>query len=227
MSSPTPKPMTSPAAGNSTGSAGATGEREVFRLNAPLVIWWIWLAFAAFNIVDLSVQASPRFAVVVGLIVATITGLAYACGLRPRVIADGRGLTIVNPVREFAVPWAAIRAVDVRDWVRFSCTPVPGSGRTRVLESWALFATARVKRNYTQRARDYAAKTPATNRIPDEARHLISQPAVVIIARRIEQRAHAEQAAGAPEAPLTARWAWFSIATMVLPAAALVIALFL
>jgi hypothetical protein len=222
--------MTSPAPGSSTGSTGsteATGEREVFRLNAPVVIWWIWLAFAAFNIVDLSIQASPRFAVVVGLIVATMTGVAYACGLRPRVIADGHGLTIVNPVREFRIPWAAIRNVDVRDWVRFSCTPTPGSDRTRVLESWALFATARVKRNYTQRAKDYAAKTPATNRIPDEARHLISQPAVVIIAHRIEQRANAEQAAGAPEAPLSAHWAWFSIAAMVFPATALVIALFL
>ena len=229
MSSLTPKPMTRVAPG---APAEATGEREVFRLNAPVVIWWIWLAFAVLNVVDLALQASPRFAVVVGLVVLTITGVAYACGLRPRVLADGRGLTVVNPIREFDVPWAAIREVDVRDWVRFSCAPRTGSdgaggaaGRARVIESWALFATARVKRNYTQRARDYTGKTPAINRMPDEARHLMSQPAVVIMARRIEQRTRAEQAAGAPDAPVTARWAWFSIATMLVPAAALVIAL--
>ena len=234
MSSPTPKPMTRTAPG---APAEATGEREVFRLNAPVVIWWIWLAFAVVNVVDLALQASPRFAVVVGLVVLTITGVAYACGLRPRVLADGRGLTVVNPIREFSIPWAAIRDVDVRDWVRFSCAPGAGSdgagsdgagsdaGRPRVIESWALFATARVKRNYTQRAQDYTAKTPATSRMPDEARHLMSQPAVVIIARRIEQRARAERAAGAPDAPVTARWAWFSIATMLVPAAALVITL--
>ena len=231
MLSPTPKPMTRVAPG---APAEATGEREFFRLNAPVVIWWIWLAFAVFNVVDLALQASPRFAVVVGLVVLTITGVAYACGLRPRVLADGRGLTVVNPIREFTIPWAAIREVDVRDWVRFSCARGTGTdetgkdaGRPRVIESWALFATARVKRNYTQRAQDYTAKTPATGRMPDEARRLMSQPAVVIIARRIEQRTRAEQAAGAPDAPVTARWAWFSIATMLVPAAALVIALLL
>jgi hypothetical protein len=216
--------MTSPAPG---GPSEATSEREVFRLTSPVVVWWIWLAFAVFNVVDLAVQASARFALVVGLVVATITGVAYACGLRPRVVADGRGLAIANPIRDFGVPWSAIREVDVRDWVRFVCTATPGDSRTRVLESWALFATARVKRNYTQRARDYTAKTPATNRMPDEARRLMHQPAVVVIANRIEQRARAEQAAGAPEAPVTARWAWFSIATMVVPAVALVIVLVL
>ena len=212
--------MISPAPG---GSTEAAAEREVFRLNAPVVIWWIWLAFAVFNVTDLALQATPRFAEVVGLIVLTITGVAYACGLRPRVIADGTGLTVVNPIREFRIPWSAIREVDVRDWVRISCTPAPGTDQTRVIESWALFATARVKRNYTQRARDYATKTPAMNRLPDEARHLMSQPAVVIIARRIQQRLSAEQSAGAPAAPLTTRWAWPSIAAMALPALALVV----
>jgi Bacterial PH domain len=239
MSSPTPKPMTRPAPGSRAAAPAETpGEREVFRLHAPVVIWWIWLAFAAFNVVDLALQASPRFALVVGLVVLTITGVAYACGLRPRVIADAAGLTVINPIREFRLPWSSIRAVDVRDWVRFSCSPeAKGAGRTRIIESWALFATARVKRNHTQRAQDYTAKTPALSRLPNEAQHLMSQPAVVIIAYRIEQRIHAEQAArtaktagaapeaAASEAAVTSRWAWVSIAAMLVPAVALVIAL--
>jgi hypothetical protein len=233
--------MTRPAPGGRGGPEDATGEREVFRLNAPVVIWWIWVAFAVLNVIDLTLQASPRFAVVVGLAVLTVTGVAYACGLRPRVIADASGLTVINPIREFHLPWSSIRAVDVRDWVRFSCGPeaeagAEGAGRTRVIESWALFATARVKRNYTQRARDYTAKTPAISRLPDEARHLMSQPAVVIIARRIEQRLRAEQSgrpagtataapvAEASGAAVTSRWAWLPIAAMLVPAAALVIA---
>lgn len=226
--------MTRPAPG---GTAEAPGEREVFRLNAPVVIWWIWLAFAVFNVVDLALQASPRFALVVGLVVLTITGVAYACGLRPRVIADASGLTVINPIREFHLPWSSIRAVDVSDWVRFSCGPeATGAGRTRTVESWALFATARVKRNYTERARDYTAKTPAINRLPDEARRLMSQPAVIIIARHIERRVRTEQgghtaktAKAAPVAEasgtaVTSRWAWPAIAAMVVPAVALVIA---
>ncbi|MBV9792843.1 MAG: PH domain-containing protein [Actinobacteria bacterium] len=239
MSSPTPKPMTQPAPG---GQPEVTGEREMFRLNAPVVIFYIWLAFAAINVVDLAVQAKPRFALVVGLVILTITGVAYACGLRPRVIADTSGLTVINPVRQFRLPWSVIRAVDVRDWVRFSCRADGDAGHDRIVESWALFATARVKRNYTQRAQDYAAKTPATNRMPDEARRLMSQPAVVIIAHRIEQRLAAEQAARAKAAKaaartgtaapaadagaaVTTRWAWLPIALMVAPAIALAVVL--
>ena len=77
---------------------GATGDREVFRLNVPVVIFYVWLVFAAVNVVDLALQASPRFALIVGLVVLTITGVAYACGLRPRVIADGSGLTMAELV---------------------------------------------------------------------------------------------------------------------------------
>ena len=247
MSSPTPKPMTDAAPGGQGIPGEATGEREMFRLNAPVVIFYIWLAFAAFNVVDLALQAKPRFALEVGLVIATITGVAYACGLRPRVIADGRGLTVINPIREWHLPWSSLRAVDVRDWVRFTC-----AGRSRAIESWALFATARVKRNYTQRAQDYTAKTPSTNRMPDEARRLMSQPAVVIIASRIEARLNAEQASAkraqkaqakaaktanadqatetsgiveTDESGVTARWAWLSIAAMVIPAVALVVTL--
>src|ERR1700761_4533624 len=168
MSSPTPKPITRAAPGGQGPPGEATGEREMFRLKAPVVIFYIWLAFAVFNLVDLALQAKPRFALEVSLVVLIITGVAYACGLRPRVIADDRGLIVINPIREWHLPWSSLRAVDVRDWVRFTC-----AGRSRPVESWALFATARVKRNYTQRARDYTAKTPSINRLPDEARHLI------------------------------------------------------
>jgi hypothetical protein len=235
MSSPTPKPMTRTAPGGQGAPGEATGEREMFRLNAPVVIFYIWLAFAALNVVDLALQAKPRFALEISLVVLTITGVAYACGLRPRVIADSRGLTVINPIREWHVPWSSLRAVDVRDWVRFTC-----AGRSRPVESWALFATARVKRNYTQRARDYTAKTPSTNRLPHEARRLMSQPAVVVIANHIESRLRTEEAAAkraqkaaakAGEAPsndesgVTARWAWLSIAAVVVPVVALVITL--
>jgi hypothetical protein len=207
----------------------------MFRLHAPVVIFYIWLAFAVFNVVDLALQAKPRFALEVGLVVLIITGVAYACGLRPRVIADDRGLTVINPIREWHLPWSSLRAVDVRDWVRFTC-----AGRSRPVESWALFATARVKRNYTQKAQDYTAKTPAINRMPDDARRLMHQPAVVIIANHIEARLRTEEAAAkraqkaaakAGEAPssdesgVTARWAWLSIAAVAVPAVALVITL--
>jgi hypothetical protein len=208
----------------------------MFRLKAPVVIFYIWLAFAVFNVVDLALQAKPRFALEVSLVVLIITGVAYACGLRPRVIADDRGLTVINPIREWHLPWSSLRAVDVRDWVRFTC-----AGRSRPVESWALFATARVKRNSRERAKTYVSRNPAIQRFSDETtQQLMTQPEVVIIANHIEARMRAEEAAAkraqkaaakAGEAPasdesaVTARWAWLSIAAVIVPAVALVITL--
>src|ERR1700753_133895 len=235
MSSPTPKPMTSAAPGGSGTPAEARGEREMFRRNAPVVIFYIGLVFAAFNVVDLALQAKPRFALEVSLVVLIITGVAYACGLRPRVIADDRGLTVINPIREGHLPWSSLRAVTVRDWVRFTC-----AGRSRPVESWALFATARVKRNSRERAKTYVSRTPAIQRFSDETQQLMTKPEVFMIANRIEARLRTQEAAAkraqkaaatagaAPasdESAVTARWAWLSIAAVVVPAVALVITL--
>ncbi len=36
--------------------------REVFRLAPPLILWWVWVAFAAANVADFVLQgASARF----------------------------------------------------------------------------------------------------------------------------------------------------------------------
>src|SRR6201992_594429 len=190
MSSPPPKPITRAAPGGQGPPGEATGEREMFRLKAPVVIFYIWLAFAVFNVGDLALQAKPRFALEVSLVVLIITGVAYACGLRPRVIADDRGLIVINPIRECHLPWSSLRAVDVRDWVRFTC-----AGRSRPVESWALFATARVKRNSRARAKTYVSRTPAIQRFFDQTQQLMTQPEVVIIANRIEARLRTHEAA--------------------------------
>ncbi|MGO9778716.1 MAG: PH domain-containing protein [Streptosporangiaceae bacterium] len=199
--------------------------REVFRLTAPVVIWWIWLAFAVANVVDLGLQAQPWFAARVSVVLLTITGVAYACGFRPRVVADEAGLSVVNPVRQWRVPWAAIRGIEVRDWVRIQCVRTPGGDATKTIECWALFATARVKRNYSRRAQDQITRSANTARIPDEAKRLMSLPVVVIIARQLERRAGQAQAHGVTDERVITSWAWPSIAAMLLPAIALVIIL--
>ena len=166
----------------------------MFRLTAPVVIWWIWLVFAVANVIDLGLEAQPRFAAMVSVVLLTITGLAYACAFRPRVVADEGGLLVVNPVRQWRVPWATIRQIEVRDWVRIQCARAPGGDTTKTIECWALFATARVKRNYSRRAQDHITRSADTARMPDEARRLMSLPTVVIIARQLERRAGQAQA---------------------------------
>src|SRR5262252_3462236 len=68
-------------------AAPPSARPEVYRRAGPVVFWWIWLAFALFNIVDLAVQGSGQFTAVVTAILVTITGVVYACALRPRVVA--------------------------------------------------------------------------------------------------------------------------------------------
>ena len=133
--------------------------REVFRLAPPLILWWVWVAFAVANMADFAIEgASARFAIVVSAILVTITGLAYALALRPRVIAEPSGLTIVNPFRDHHVPWAAITAVDTGHWVQVHYAPgqaasrppgvssPPSSAASKAVSCWALYISARTNR---------------------------------------------------------------------------------
>jgi Bacterial PH domain len=140
-------------------------DREVFRLAPPVIFWWVWVAFAAANVADFAIQgAQARFATVVSAILVTVTGLAYALALRPRVIAEPSGLTIVNPFRDHHVPWAAIQAVDTGEWVRVhyaASAAAPGaaagppsisSASSKAISCWALYISAGAKRKAARAA---------------------------------------------------------------------------
>ncbi len=228
--------------------------REVFRLAPPLILWWVWVAFAVANVADFAIEGAPaRFAIVVSAILVTITGLAYALALRPRVIAEPSGLTIVNPFRDHHMPWAAITAVDTGDWVRVHCAAgqpgpasSPSSAASKAVSCWALYISARTKRRAAKLARAGPlgaasfdrANLPAgsgqgpryaeNSRLPEEAKYLASLPPAKAIAVQLDSRADRERARRGPnpetlEYPATARWAWLAIAAVALPALALLI----
>jgi hypothetical protein len=231
-------------------SASFGSDREVFRLAPPVVLWWVWVAFAAANVADFAIQgAAARFAVMVSAILVTVTGLAYALALRPRVIAEQAGLTIVNPFRDHHVPWTAIQAVDTGDWVRVhyaldgNAPAVRSSAAFRVISCWALFISARTKRNAARpaprprggwlRSSLYGGLSDEPgyardSRLPEEAKYLASLPAAKAIAFVLDKRAARERARSKPDShteenPVTARWAWPAIAAVLLPALALLI----
>ena len=81
---------------------------KVFRLPAPLVLWWVWVVFTVVNLADLAIQGHDRLSVQIAIGLLAITGVVYACAFRPRVITDAGGLTMVNPLREYRVPWARV-----------------------------------------------------------------------------------------------------------------------
>lgn len=139
-------------------NAPPAGEgREVLRLTGPVVLWWIWLAFVAVNVADFAIQglSSARFGAVISAILLFATGLAYTLALRPKVVVDSLGVTVVNPYRTHHVPWQLIRSVDTGDWVRIhfaspdSASPDSGSpanADSKILYCWALYVSARAKR---------------------------------------------------------------------------------
>jgi PH (Pleckstrin Homology) domain-containing protein len=100
-------------------------ERETLRLAPPVVFWWVWLAFVAANVLDYAVQGLPsaRFGAVVGAVLLLVTGLAFTLALRPKVIASGDGITVVNPYRTHFVPWRLVTFVDTGEWVQVHYAP--------------------------------------------------------------------------------------------------------
>jgi Bacterial PH domain len=227
--------------------------REVFRLAPPVLLWWVWLVFAAANIADIAIQGtSARFTVVISAVLATITGVVYTLAFRPRVIAARSGLVIVNPFRDHHVPWAAVQAVDSGDWVQVHHAAAPGapsSAAGKAITCWALYVSGRTKRKAARAAlppsRRRYRRPPVpvpwlpspsaggfgdpgdTSRLPEEAKYLASLPPAKAIALRLDTQARKERSRSkpAPPAPVTARWAWPSVAAVALPALALLIIL--
>jgi Bacterial PH domain len=115
-----------------------------------VVLWWVWLVFAAANIADIAIQGtSARFTLVTSAVLVTITGVVYTLAFRPRVIAGPAGLVIVNPFRDHYVPWAAVQAVDSGDWVQVhhaGASGTPSSAAGKAISCWALYVSARTKR---------------------------------------------------------------------------------
>ena len=146
-------------------TASPAGEREVLRLTGPVILWWIWLVFVAVNVADFAIQglSSARFGAVVSAILLCVTGLAYALALRPRVVTDAIGVTVVNPFRTHRIPWRLITSVDTGEWVRLhwaaeaagaaaGAAAEPPAG-TRTLHCWALYVSARARRKAARAGR--------------------------------------------------------------------------
>ena len=212
-------------------------ERSTLRLHPPVILWWVWVAFVAANVVDYAAQGLPsaRFGLVLAAILLLGTGVAYTLALRPKVIEDGDGLTVVNPFRVHHLPWPLIDAVDTGEWVR-----VRFAGRA--VNCWALYVSTRARRKIAvgaapgtagvpRRLRGLVAAAPPgyaqpSSRLPDEALRLASLPVSAALAARLDSRAERERKraeANATEAKTaTAAWSWPAVAAVAVPALILI-----
>lgn len=223
----------------------ADGE-TLYRLVPPVIVWWVWVVFAVVIAAQAVIPGHDYASAELTAGLAAITGLAYATALRPRVIADDDGLRIRNPFRDHRIGWGGISAVYLGDSVELSCArPAPRQDKT--IYCWALYsgrrsrlrARLRAERNRTRgpgsgfggfgafggygltSAASASSVSSVSSRAPAEARELASQDTVQVMATQIGRRSADERERGAPAAVLESTWAWWPLAFVVIPAAAL------
>lgn len=118
--------------------------RQVFRSTGAVVVWWLWVLFAAGNLIDLAIQGRDHLSLVAAFILLFVTGIVYLTAHRPRIVADADGLTIANPVRDHRVGWAAVAGADPTDLLRVRCEwPESGGTARQAIYSWAVHSSRR------------------------------------------------------------------------------------
>ena len=153
--------MGSVPVGRKKRAENATGGPQVFRSPTAVVVWWVWLLFAAANLVDLAVQGRDHTSLVAAAILVLATGIAYVTAQRPRLIADTAGITVVNPLRDYHIGWGGVTNVDLADLLRVH---YQGPGRDKVIYSWAVHYSRRRKLAAETRARRTAARASSGRR---------------------------------------------------------------
>src|SRR5580658_373454 len=136
--------------------ADATSGPQTFRSPTAVVVWWVWLLFAAANLIDLAVQGRDYVSLVSAAILLLATGVAYVTAQRPRIVADSRGITIINPLRDHHIGWASVTKVDLADLLRVHCRRGPDD--TKVIYSWAVHYSRRRKAAAEVKARRTTAR---------------------------------------------------------------------
>jgi Bacterial PH domain len=202
-------------------------EQKMFRLPGAIVAWWAWVIFAVACLVDIASTGRNHTAAEIAVTVVFITGLIYACALRPRVVADADAITVQNPLRDHRIPWGSVTAVDLRESVQVHCAREPGAKRGKVIHSWALYAHRR------QRLRqELLAHGNDRRRLPRSALTSYGQPAdteknkpsaAQLMASQLDELGKQARERGAADGPCVVTWPWQPAVAIVVPAIALVL----
>jgi hypothetical protein len=203
------------------------GQRKVFRLPGAIVAWWAWVAFAAANLIDLAIQGRSHTALEIAVALVTITGVVYACALRPRVLTDSGGITVMNPLRDHRVPWGSVTSVDLAESVRVHFLPDAGSTREKVIHSWALYARRKSKlrsefiKHGSSSRRLPRSSVDSYGRPASDAEAIDKQSPAQLMTVQLDQLARDARNGGADAGPRVVTWAWRPIVAIGAPAIAL------
>ncbi len=202
-------------------------EEKMFRLPGAVVAWWAWVIFAVACLADVAVTGRNHTAVEIAAALVLVTGLLYACALRPRVIADSSGITVMNPLRDHKIPWGSVSAVDLKESVQVHCVKEPGAKRGKIVHSWALYAQRRNRLRAELISQGDRRRVPRTSlgasERATEAEKISRQPAAQIMASQLDELARDARARGAAAGPRVVSWAWPAAAAILAPAILLVL----
>jgi hypothetical protein len=191
--------------------------RTLFRRLGPIVLWWIWVIFVLFNLIDVLIPDHNYFSLELAAGLLAVTGIAYATTLRPRVFATPEGLEVLNPVQDHLIRWGALNGVYLGDAVELTCAR-PAQRKEKTIYCWALYSGRRSRMKSQQmgvRSWGRMASRTAANHEPDVP------DATQLIAAEIGRRSSESREAGTAPATLESRWAWQPIAFICIPAAVL------
>ena len=216
-----------PASPAAASAAVPRSDVKVFRLPGAAVAWWAWVIFAVACFADVAATGRNHTAAEIAAALVLITGVLYACALRPRVIADSAGITVMNPLRDHRIPWGSVSAVDLKESVQVHCVKEPGAKRGKVIHSWALYSQRRSRlrkelMNHGDRRRLPRSSFDGNDR-GSEAEKISRQPAAQIMATQLEEMVKEARNRGAAAGPRVATWDWRPAAAMLLPAILLVL----
>ena len=111
----------------------------VFRSTVARVVAWIFIAFAAANLVDILIRGRGQSGRIAFAAMIALALGAFVLGLRPAVVADARHVLLRNLLRDVTVPWGTVTAIDSTDALRVHAGPA-------VFRSWAIAAGNRARR---------------------------------------------------------------------------------
>jgi len=191
--------------------------RTVFRRAAPVVVWWIWVIFALFSLIDVIIPDHDYLSIELAVGALAVTGIAYAAALRPRVLAAADGVEVRNPVRDHRIRWGALNAIYLGDAVELSCARA-APRKDKTIYCWALYSGRRNRLKSQQLGMRSWGRTSGRR---DAAIEPTVEDPAQLMAAELGRRSTEAKAAGAPTATLESRWAWLPIVCIAVPAAAL------
>jgi hypothetical protein len=201
----------------------------VFRQGAARFFGWVWLVFAAANFVDLIWRGRDVASLVAAAALLMGCGIAYAVGLRPRIVADEDAVHLYNLVRDVHLPWHAVEKIEGGDAVcvhadgrRFRAYVLQTSPRNR--------ARAELKARHEQRklpdpVAEYVRGRTPTDFAVEQLRELADRRRTADVHPQAAETDKAGKERPASAGAPVVRWALPVIIALAAPAAFLVVAL--